>query len=186
LQNIFTKIGKDHFKNAIELGCDRGTHYSNMLKKYCDCLIGVDVLEEQDVKNLDKYIRVDPTGNLENVLWEIPDKSIDCAFIINFTGMGVNRDWDGQLVMDNSRAGNYFFENNFGRVLRSGGFVFWIEWEAYPEKRFGKLRLSDIEAKIDGFYRHSEIPGFKCILKGFSATHMGPYIVYQENKADNR
>lgn len=183
LMDILRRLGRTHFQRAIEFGCEDGTHYSQMLCSLCEWLIGVDILDRTLVENVSQYVKADPAQERGDMLSGIADASVECVFIINLNGMGLEQprsDWIGQMAASGSRGGKYFSKENYLRVLRPGGYVIWIEWESYPERRFGRRLLAEVEREIDAYYPHKDPDGFRCVLKGFSPVHVGPYIVFQK------
>ncbi|MHB8258790.1 MAG: class I SAM-dependent methyltransferase [Bacteroidia bacterium] len=176
------------FEKLIEHGCGNGFHYSKMLKQFTTHLIGVDIVEKEAVQNVDDYIKV--STNLQDEYFKtIESNSIDAVVILASVGINLNAiadkphkaQWVEYLLDYTSRQGRYFSSANYLRLLKPGGYLIVLEWEAFPELRFGKnVNSKQVALTIDKYYPHPEIEQFQLIAKGFSSEKIGPYIVYKK------
>ena len=171
------------FDNLLEFGCGKGFHYSNMLKSYTNNLIGVDIISPDEVKFIDDYIQVSPVIK-ESYFENIKSQSIDCIISISHQGMNISskwKDWDSYIYGSLSRISRYFTQANFYRILRNNGLIILIEYDAIPEKRFGKgVNVDYVNRNIDKYYSTPQIDGFKVVSKGFIENLPCPYIVFQK------
>ena len=169
----------------IDHGGGDGSHYAAMLRVYTTKLIGVDVLELDSCDAYDAYISV-PTKLSSSYFNMVEDESIDLVLVLSSIGIAVGQigsiaNWNQYFVGSEGRQSRYFLPCNYPRILKNGGYLVVIEWEAYPEKRFGKhVEISEVNRDIDKYYPHAEIAGFDFITKGFSPEKNGPYVVYRK------
>ena len=176
------------FEKLIEHGCGNGKHYAKMLKQFTRHLIGVDIMEEKLVENTDEYYKV--SENIEdNYFKTIESNSIEAVVVLASVGMNMkaiegqphSAQWIEYLGNYKNRQGRYFSPNNYPRIIKPGGYLIVLEWEAFPELRFGKhIKREEIESHLDKYYPHPQIEQFQFIAKGFSSEQIGPFIVYQK------
>lgn len=181
VDEILRSIQVERFNKVLEVGCGDGTHYSEMVKQYCDTLYGMDIIEHGEVRGaVDKYIQV-PLTLQESYLDDIKNDELDCVLILSFIGLNPQRDWREYLNGDTgSRHGRYFTDANFLRVLKPGGYIIIAEWEAFPEKRVGKQSFEAIKKEVDTYYPyHEKYQSLSFVTQGVSEKYM-PYIVYHK------
>jgi SAM-dependent methyltransferase len=176
------------FENLIEHGCGNGYHYSKMLKQFTTHLIGVDIVEKEVVQNVDEYIKVS-TSLEDNYFKTKENNSVDAVVVLASVGMGLKANpgkpnkaqWEEYLLDYSSRQGRYFSPANYPRLLKPGGYLIVLEWEAFPELRFGKkINCKEVALTLDKYYPHPQIEQFQLIAKGFSSEKIGPYVVYKK------
>lgn len=176
-------------ETLIDHGCWDG-HYAEMLRPYTKSLIGLDILDTDSIPGYDRYIRAPVEPGL-SYLDPLPDNSVDLVLIIASVGMNAAGrddgaphcgDWIDYFGKTTERQGRYFTPNNYPRVVKPGGHIVIQEWEAYPERRVGKIGMAAVAQRIDEFYPHSELAGFTMVAKGISPNRIGPYIVYRKAK----
>lgn len=147
----------------VEHSCNDGTHYSPMLREFAKKrLIGVDI--NPTAKNVDDYWQVTKTIESEYFA-HVPSESIDAVFVIASVGFEPKDSWETYWKKDNSRVGRYFTPSNYPRILKPGGVVVVMEWEAWPHRR-----------EVNTGW--PELAGFNRILFGYQPT--GPCAVFKK------
>lgn len=180
LATIFSELGVGKFDVVVDHGCGDGTHYSGMLKAFANEVYGVDILEENAIHHLDQYFQV-PTDLRESYFDRVPDNTVDCVTVLSSMGLSPNHDFVANFLYKDSRQGRYFTAGNYPRILKPDGYIVIVEWEARPEKRFGRKTVDFARKHIKQFYPCSEIPGCEVALQGFSHLCNGPYLVYRKS-----
>lgn len=148
LDDILVNLGVKKFDVVIDHCCGDGSHYGPMLRNYSKTVIGVDILEKGGSENLDDYIRVSPE-NRDSYFESIESESIDCVFMFSSSGFYPNSNWEQYVSDFRGREGRYFTKSNYPRIIRKGGYLIIVEWEAYPEKRFGRRDYRYVSANIE-------------------------------------
>jgi hypothetical protein len=183
---VLKQIGISRFPVMIEHGCGNGSHYTRFLRKYTDKLIGVDVIDSQFVSNVDEYVKV-PIELRPDYFPDLPDQCIDAVVILCSVGFNVADSWIHKVSWRSyfndatSRQGRYLTQQNYFRLLKKGGHLVIIEWDHYPEFRFGRLSRLEGLQNIASIYDTPEIFGFRKVAEGYTEMMIGPYLVLQRN-----
>jgi len=188
-QIVMRRIGVDRFGVLIEHGCAFGTHFTTMLKKYADKIIGVDIYDpqKQKIENVDEYIKV-PFDLKQHYFPDMADESVDAVVILSSVGLDSRmstkiqkKDWTDYFSDIKSRQGRYLTKDNYFRILRKGGFLIIIEWEGNLHHRFGKNSLRKISANFDEYYKTPKISGFDKVYSNLTQNLFGPVLVLKKN-----
>ena len=186
LDKIYEDISIEEikFESALEFGCGK-PHFTDMLKKQCQFLYGVDIIEKKLISNsIDKYIRC--SINIQDTyLDEISSNSLDCIFILHVSGYGSNKVKNSYTSFDNilndkaNRTGRYF--KDFNRILKKNGFIFIIEWQIYTHDNFKeKTTLDEANNNLDNYYNIPQLENFTVISSGLKPDMTGPYLALKK------
>jgi len=110
---------------------------------------------------------------------------VDAVVILCSVGFNVadswihKTSWASYFSDEMSRQGRYLTEQNYFRILKRGGHLILIEWDQFPEFRFGRLSRREGIQKIAEIYSTPELPGFRKAAEGFTKSDIGPYLVCQ-------
>ena len=180
IDDIFHKVGITSFDTVINHGCGNRSHYNATLRNYGSKLIGVDIYDRVEVGVFDDYVKV-PQEIIDSYFGNIKSNTIDCVFMFSIYGLHHDGNWESYfLITPDDRVARYFTEQNYPRIIKSGGYVLIVEWEPEPEKRLGKASYNYVNANIEQYYPGVNLPGFEIIAKGFSTQLTGPYILYRK------
>ncbi len=165
----------------LEQGCGDGRHVTPVLKQLADQVWGVDLFPANEVSNCDRYVQVD-TSLTDNHLADLPGSSVDVIMIVNYTGLHPHSKFNAVLSEHNERLWPYMQPSNFPRILKAGGHLVFVEWEARPEQRVGKRTAAEVNAAFDELYGTGELPGYTRITQGFHPTLYSAYLVYRSTR----
>lgn len=180
LKDILASYAPDGFEVIIDHGCSDGCHFSKILESIGRHVWGVDIIEPEQVHYVDRYLRVS-TEVRESYFDEVPDGVVDCVVVLNGIGFHPKSTWERYVTAPNARVNRYFQELNYLRLLRPGGIVLLAEWEAYPERRFGRGKKEELLGRSDDLYKPMAAPGFELIDSGYRDEFQGPYMVWRKS-----
>lgn len=165
----------------LEQGCGDGRHVTPILKQLADQVWGVDLFPASDVSNCDRYVQVD-TGLTDDHLADLPSASVDVIMVVNYTGLHPHSKFDAVLSEHNERLLPYMRPSNFPRVLKPGGHLVIVEWEARPEQRVGRRTAAEVNAAFDELYRPIDLAGYTRISQGFHPALYSAYLIYRSTR----
>ncbi len=178
LNDITSKLPKGRWKTVIDHGCGFGRN-ALALRSIAERVWGIDVLQPDSVRNVDRYIRVEPGD--DNCLAAIGDGEIDAVFVLYYSGFSPLSTWRAYLSQFNDRLAVYLQPRNFPRIIAKGEFLIFSEWEAEPEVRWGKASLAEIDRRSAAEYDPPSLEGFELITCGFAKSTRSPFVVYRRN-----
>ena len=163
----------------LEQGCGNGRHVTPVLHEFAEQVWGVDLIPPADVANCNRYVQVDSTLSSDH-LAALPSQSVDIIMVVNYTGLHPTSMFAQYFSRHNDRLEPYMHPSNFPRVLKSGGFLVFSEWEARPERRHGKRSAAEVNAAFDDLYRPIELDGYVKVAQGYEPTIFSAYVAFQK------
>jgi SAM-dependent methyltransferase len=163
----------------VEQGCGDGQRVTPQLRHFAREVWGVDLYPADKVSNCDRYIEADISledGHLD----ALPDRSVDIILVLNYTGMHPTSSWTTYFHESNDRITPYLRPRNFPRILKDGGHIVFVEWEARPEERVGRRSAAEVHREAGALYGAPDLAGFSRVGGGFSAGLVSPYLIYQK------
>ena len=149
------------------------------LRAIAEQVWGIDLVHPDQVRNVDRYIRVEPGD--ESCLAPIGDAEIDAVFVLNYAGFAPFSTWRAYFSPFNDRLAVYLQPQNFLRIIADGGFLIFSEWEAEPEARWGKASLAEIDLRAAAEYDPPALAGFELVTCGFARSTCSPFVVYRRH-----
>jgi SAM-dependent methyltransferase len=175
LAEILKTAGVERFDIVIEQGCGTRRHTTPALRSFANEVWGLDIIPREQVRGPERYIRVDPAR--ADLMWEIADASVDAIVLLQYIGFHPHSTWRPYFDSTNTRLAPYLNARNFHRVLKSGGYLIIVEWEARPEQRWGKASVEEISRRSAVKYDPPDLPQFALVSCG--VVRCSPFVVYR-------
>jgi hypothetical protein len=173
-------VGSERVGVLLEIGCGDGRRVTPVLKAFAREVWGVDLLPSDAVTGCDQYFVAAPNEGA-SALRSIADNTVDLVLVLNLTGLHPGTRWSDYTDPANDRLSSYLGDDGFARIVRPGGHLVLIEWEAQPEQRVGRRTLAEVNAEIAELYGTANVTAFRHVRQGFAERLASPYVVLQRN-----